>query len=185
MKRNFHVPSVATLAFAFLVLGASRLLIPSMRTAAYESSSNTQTRIAPDFALKSLDGRTVKLSDFRGKFVLLNFWATWCAPCRVEMPWLVELDKKYRPQGLVIVGVSIDDPGEDERVKQFIQERSVAYTILLGNQSVGDAYGGLRFLPETFFIDREGRIIKNTYGIRKQADLEEEIKNLLFGSRIR
>ncbi len=164
---------VMIVALAILIFGAVRRRNSSAHAAA--------AKLAPDFALKSLDGRTVRLSHFRGKFVLLNFWATWCAPCRVEMPWLVELDKKYELQGLAIVGVSMDDAGEEERVKEFIQERSVAYTILMGNQSLGDAYGGLRFLPQIFFIDREGRIVKNTYGLKKQADLEEDAKSLLMG----
>src|ERR1044072_8866631 len=87
---------------------------------------------APDLELKSLDGRTVKLSDFRGKAVLLNFWATYCTPCRVEMPWLVDLYKQYHEQGLEIVGVSMDDDGEEQRVADVVREIKIKYPIVLG-----------------------------------------------------
>ena len=138
-------------------------------------------RPAPDFTLQSLDGRTVRLSDFRGKAVVLNFWATWCAPCRVEMPWLVELSRRYRAQGVEVVGVSLDDPGQEQEVAKFARERNVDYTILLGSNAVGDAYGGARFLPQTFFIDRDGRIVKSTVGITTESDLEKNIRELAQG----
>lgn len=134
---------------------------------------------APDFELRSLDGRALRLSSFHGKPVLLNFWASWCAPCRVEMPWLVELDGQYRPQGVEIVGVSLDDPGEEQDVATFVAERGVHYTILFGNSSVADSYGGARFLPQSFFIDRDGTITKTSFGLVDKRDLEEGIKMLL------
>jgi len=133
---------------------------------------------APDFELKSLDGRAVKLSDFRGKVVVLNFWATWCAPCRVETPWLIDFYRRYKEQGLEVVGVSMDD-GDQEHVADFVKEMGVNYTVLLGNHAVGDAYGGARFLPQTFFIDRNGNIIKHSFGIKSKSDFEEAIKQSL------
>ena len=133
---------------------------------------------APDFELKSLDGRTVKLSDFHGKVVVLNFWATWCAPCRVETPWLVDFYRQYKEQGLEVVGVSMDD-GNQEHVADFAKEMGINYTILMGNHAVGDAYGGLRFLPQTFFIGRDGKIIKHSFGIKSKSDFEEAIKESL------
>jgi peroxiredoxin len=134
---------------------------------------------APDFELRSLDGRTVRLSDFRGKPVLLNFWASWCAPCRVEMPWLVELDQQYRPLGIEIVGVSLDDPGAEQDVAKFVAERGVRYTILIGDSAVADVYGGARFLPQSFFIDRDGTITKTSFGLTDKHELEEGLKKLL------
>jgi|SRR5579863_701474 len=133
---------------------------------------------APDFELSSLNGQRVKLRDFRGKVVLLNFWATWCAPCRVEMPWLVEFYQHYRAQGLEIIGVSVDDNDRD-KVEKFVRDRHVNYTILRKDETVGDAYGGLRFLPQTFFIGRDGKIIERTYGIRAKGDFESDIKAAL------
>lgn len=134
---------------------------------------------APDFELRSLDGRMVQLSTLRGKPVLLNFWATWCAPCRVEMPWLTELDRQYRPQGVEIVGVSLDDPGSERGINKFIAERGIGYTILIGDSSVADVYGGVRFMPQSFFIDRAGKIAKTSLGLTDKHDLEAGLKSLL------
>jgi len=134
---------------------------------------------APDFELPSLDGSHVKLSELRGKPVLLNFWATWCAPCRVEMPWLVELDEKYRDRGLRIVGVSMDDLGETQEVARFAKERGVKYQVLLGDSATADAYGGVRFMPQSFFINPSGKITKTTTGLTDQKDLEAGVKGLL------
>jgi peroxiredoxin len=135
-------------------------------------------KAAPEFALYTLDGRSVKLSSLRGKVVLLNFWATWCAPCRVEMPWLVDFSRRYQGQGLEIVGVSVDD-GDRERVAAFVRARNVNYTIVLKDKAVSDAYGGLRFLPQTFFIGRDGKVVKRTYGVRDKDDFENDIRQAL------
>jgi peroxiredoxin len=133
---------------------------------------------APEFALHTLDGRSIKLSGLRGKVVVLNFWATWCAPCRVEMPWLVDFSRRYQPQGLEIVGVSMDD-GDRDRVAAFVRARDVNYTIVLKDKAVSDAYGGLRFLPQTFFIGRDGKVIKWTYGVRGKDDFEDDIRQAM------
>jgi len=133
---------------------------------------------APAFLLNTLDGRGVKLSDFRGKVVLLNFWATWCAPCRVEMPWLVDFYSRYQAQGLEIVGVSVDDDARD-KVAAFVHARNVNYTIVLKDEGVADAYGGLRFLPQSFFIGRDGNIVKQTFGVRGKEDFENDIRQAL------
>jgi cytochrome c biogenesis protein CcmG/thiol:disulfide interchange protein DsbE len=109
---------------------------------------------------------------------VLNFWATYCAPCRVETPWLTDFYRQYKTQGLEIVGVSMDDGGQ-EQVNDFVKEMNVDYTILIGNHIVGDAYGGTRFLPQTFLIDRQGRIVKSLLGIQSRSDVEENIKQLL------
>jgi len=143
-------------------------------------AGNEQIRQASDFELKSMEGRTVKLSDFRGKAVVLNFWATWCASCRVETPWLIELSKKYKKEGLEVIGVSMDD-GDQNQVANFVQEWKVDYTVLHGTPAVGDQYGGLKFLPQTFFIDRNGKIIKTASGMPSKKDLENEIRQLLQG----
>lgn len=141
-------------------------------------SAGLQMKIAPDFLLTSLDGRSKKLSDYRGKVVLLNFWATWCAPCRVEMPTLVDLYNKYHAQGLEIVGVSLDD-GRQERVARFVSEMKINYPILLGNQSVADLYGGGRLLPQTVFITRNGDILQTMIGMRDRKEFEAAIEQLL------
>jgi peroxiredoxin len=179
MKHSFLILIAVTFAMAMLIYGASRgSRVSKSPTANSAASGDGQSRLAPDFELKSLDGRAVKLSDFRGKAVVLNFWATYCAPCRVETPWLIDFYRQYKTQGLEIVGVSMDDGGQ-QQVSDFVKEMNVNYTILIGNHTVGDAYGGARFLPQTFLIDREGRIVKSVLGIQSKGDFEENINQLL------
>src|SRR5215475_7630391 len=103
---------------------------------------------APDFTLESLDGKNVTLSAYHGRAVLLNFWATWCGPCKIEMPWFVELQKEYGPQGLEIVGVAMDDASKDD-IAKFVKEMGVNYPILIGKEDVGNQYGGVNVLPTT------------------------------------
>ena len=120
----------------------------------------------------------MRLSDFRGKAVLLNFWATWCGPCKIEMPWFVELQKEYGPDGFQIVGVAMDDSSKDD-IAKFAQEMGVNYPVLLGKEAVGDAYGGVPALPESFFISRDGKIVDKIIGLRGRAEIEDSIKKAM------
>jgi peroxiredoxin len=133
---------------------------------------------APDFALQSLDGKTVRLSDFHGKPVVLNFWATWCGPCKIEMPWFVDLQRQYGPAGLQFLGVAMDDASTKD-IAEFAESMKVNYPILIGKDSVGDAYGGVQFLPETFYIDRDGKIIDKAFGLKGRGEIEDAIKKIL------
>jgi thiol-disulfide isomerase/thioredoxin len=133
---------------------------------------------APDFTLESLDGKTVSLSEFKGKAVLVNFWATWCGPCKIETPWLVELQNEYGSQGLQIVGVAMDDSGKDE-IARFAKDMGMNYPVLLGKEAVGEAYGGVPALPESFFIGRDGKIVDKIMGIEGKSDIEASIKKAL------
>src|ERR1035441_697377 len=134
--------------------------------------------IAPDFELASLDGGNVKLSSLRGKAVLLNFWATYCGPCKVEMPWFVELQKEYGPQGFQIVGVAMDDASTED-IAKFTKEMGVNYPILLGKESVSETYGGVGVLPTTFFIDRDGKLIAREFGLQSRSVFVDHIKKAL------
>jgi thiol-disulfide isomerase/thioredoxin len=138
----------------------------------------TQASVAPDFTLQSLDGKSMRLSDLRGKAVLLNFWATWCGPCKVEMPWFVELQKQYGAQGLQIVGVAMDDASKED-IAKFAKDMGVNYPILIGKESVGDEYGGVVALPETFFIGRDGKVVDKIIGLKGKAEIEDTIKKAL------
>ncbi len=133
---------------------------------------------APDFSLESLDGKTMRLSDFRGKAVLLNFWATWCGPCKIEMPWFVDFQKQYGSQGLQIVGVAMDDASKED-IGKFANDMGVNYPILIGKEAVGDQYGGVPALPETFLIARDGKIMDKIIGLRGKAEIEDAIKKAL------
>jgi thiol-disulfide isomerase/thioredoxin len=138
----------------------------------------TQSSPAPDFSLQSLDGKTTRLSDFRGKAVLLNFWATWCGPCKIEMPWFVDLQKEYGAQGLQIVGVAMDDASKED-IAKFAKDMGVNYPILLGKEAVGDEYGGVPALPESFLIARDGKIVDKIIGLRGKAEIEDAVKKAL------
>jgi peroxiredoxin len=140
--------------------------------------ADVEDKVAPDFALQSINGKTVRLSDFRGKAVLLNFWATYCAPCRIEMPWFVELQDRYAAEGLQVVGVAMDDAGPDD-IEKFASELGVNYPILVGGETVGNAYGGVQFLPSTFYIGRDGKVVGKVFGLKTKNEIEENIKKTL------
>jgi peroxiredoxin len=133
---------------------------------------------APDFALESLDGKTMHLSDFRGKAVLLNFWATWCGPCKIEMPWFVDFQKQYGAQGFQIIGVAMDDASKED-ISKFAKDMGVNYPILIGKEAVGDQYGGVPALPETFLIGRDGKIVDKIIGLRGKAEIADSIQEAL------
>jgi peroxiredoxin len=137
-----------------------------------------QGKAAPDFSLPTTTGQTMKLSDFQGKAVLLNFWATWCEPCKVEMPWFVELQKKYGPQGLQVVGVAMDDSSPKD-IAAFAQKMGVNYPILLGKEEVGAQYGGIEYLPSTFYINRDGKVIEHAFGLVSRSEIEANIEKAL------
>lgn len=147
-------------------------------TGSASGASKLQGQLAPDFILTSLDGKTVKLSDFRGKAVLLNFWATWCEPCKIEMPWFVDLQKKYGPQGLQVLGVAMDDASPKE-IAGFAQKLNVNYPVLLGKEAVGDQYGGIPYLPSTFYISRDGKVVDRVFGLVSRSEIESNIQKAL------
>ena len=181
MKRNALIIVALSIVVALLIYAGARYSRPGASAEAAAASlkvSESQGNLAPEFELPKLDGQNVKLSSYRGKAVLINFWATYCAPCKIEMPWLVDLYKQYQPQGFDILGISMDDVGKDE-VERFAKELKVNYTVLQGNEKVGDAYGGIQFLPETFIVDRNGKIVKTLFGIHSESDFEDGIKQAL------
>jgi thiol-disulfide isomerase/thioredoxin len=132
---------------------------------------------APDFALKDAEGHAVRLSDYKGKVVLIDFWATWCGPCKAETPWLIELSEKYKEQGLVVLGVSMDDDWPP--VKAYAAKKGIAYPILLGDKSLTPGYGKLDALPVAYFLDREQRVAAIHTGAGNRRQFEESIKTLL------
>lgn len=177
MKRNALV--FATLLVAIVaMLATGKYLDRTRRHGAAKLVGDVHGVPAPDFELTSLDGKRVKLSDYRGKAVLLNFWATWCSPCKVEMPWFVDLQKKYGNDGLVILGIAMDDT-ETPKIAQFASEMGVNYPVLLGTDQVSEEYGNVQFLPTSFYIDREGKIIAKGAGLLGRNDIEENIRKAL------
>jgi thiol-disulfide isomerase/thioredoxin len=134
--------------------------------------------MAPDFTLKTLDGKDVSLSSMKGKAVMVNFWATWCEPCKIEMPWMVELQEKYRKDGFEIIGVAMDD-SDNKEIAAFAKKMNVNYTILKGSEKVADLYGGLDGLPTNFFLDRNGKVIDSFKGLRSESVIVDDIKKAL------
>jgi thiol-disulfide isomerase/thioredoxin len=132
---------------------------------------------APDFKLQSLDGRDVSLAALKGKVVVVDFWATWCQPCIAEIPGYIELQKKYGPQGFVIVGVSMDNK-KPEVVKAFADKRGVNYPIAMGDDALVEAFGGIEGYPTTFLIDRDGKIRHRKLGMMAHHDYEAIVKQL-------
>ncbi|HLK33911.1 MAG TPA: TlpA disulfide reductase family protein [Terriglobales bacterium] len=177
-RQNLMVVAVVIAAVAAMLIGGEYLVRKGERSGTITAGGPKPGSAAPDFALESLDGKTVHLSDFKGKAVLLNFWATWCTPCRLEMPWFVELQKQYGPEGLEVVGVAMDDASKD-KIAQFAKEMGVNYPVLLGKESVGDEYGGLAYLPTSFYIDRDGKVVERVFGLRSRSDIEDWIKEAL------
>lgn len=133
---------------------------------------------APDFALKDMHGETVRLSDYRGKVVLLDFWATWCGPCKVEEPWFVEFEKMYKDQGFAVVGVSIDEEGWDV-VKPYVEQKKINFRVLLQSGKMDPLYEGIEAWPTTFLIDRVGKIVFTQVGVGSKQKFEETIQQLL------
>lgn len=138
-----------------------------------------ERRAAPDFALKDVNGATLRLSDYKGKVVLLDFWATWCGPCKVEIPWFIQFEQKYKDKGFAVLGVSMDEDGWNA-VKPFMEDHKMNYRIALGNDQVSDLYGGIESMPTTLLIDRSGKIAKVHIGLETdRSGFENEITNLL------
>jgi peroxiredoxin len=133
---------------------------------------------APNFKLRDTRGTTVRLADYRGKVVLLGFWATWCIPCKAEIPWFNEFGKEYQQRGFAVLGVSLDASGSNV-VMQFAARQKIGYRILLSDEPTVRQYGGLHALPETLLIDREGRIAAKHVGVWSKTDYEREIGVLL------
>jgi len=132
-----------------------------------------------DFTLKDMNGQDVRLSDLKGQVVLLNFWATWCAPCRLEIPWFVEFQEKYKGKGLRVVGISVDDP--PEALPPFASRFKINYPVLVGSdrEDVQTAYGPIFGVPTTFIIGRDGRICIKHIGQVAKEQFENEIRSLL------
>jgi thiol-disulfide isomerase/thioredoxin len=173
--RNPLALVVVAVALAAMLYFASHMTRRSGEEPPHILGKSTQ---APNFTLESLDGKNVSLSDLRGKAVLLNFWATWCGPCKIETPWLVELQKEYGAQGLQVVGIAMDDSGKDD-IEKFAKDMGVNYPVLLGKEAVGDAYGGVPALPESFFIGRNGKIVERIIGLKGRGEIEDAIKKAL------
>jgi cytochrome c biogenesis protein CcmG/thiol:disulfide interchange protein DsbE len=170
MMAEMRVPKIAStlavsvlLACAVLAIGCSKRPVAKNRKA------------APEFSLKDANGQTVHLADYQGKVVLLDFWATWCGPCKVEIPWFMEFETQFKGQGFAVLGVSMDEDGWAV-IKPYVRDRKMNYRVLLGDDKVSASYGGLDALPTTLLIDRGGNIASVHEGVSMG---KEEFKNAI------
>jgi cytochrome c biogenesis protein CcmG/thiol:disulfide interchange protein DsbE len=158
------------------------------------AASPLVSKPAPDFTLEDLEGRKVSLSSYKGKAVLLNFWATWCGPCKLETPWIIELRNQYAAQGFEVLGISTE--GEDltpedkaglarqkDAVTKFAQQLKVPYPMLLNGDTISKTYGGLDAMPTSFYVDRNGTVIAAQMGLTSKDEMEANIKKALGASK--
>jgi cytochrome c biogenesis protein CcmG/thiol:disulfide interchange protein DsbE len=151
------------------------------------SASSVAGKPEPDLKLKDLDGKDVSLADLKGKVVLVNFWATWCDPCRVEIPWLIEVQAKYGSRGFTVVGIAMDDEGksavapfvEKERFDVSGQQLPMSYPIWLGSDEAADKFGGILGYPTSFLISRDGKQVEKYQGLLNYDQLVKDIESQL------
>lgn len=203
MKRNYWVIAVVLAALALMAWSGyvnyrsrqriasappSAMLVPDTGSnqsvqqdvAGDEGLPRLQGHYAPNFTLQNVEGKKVTLSDYRGKAVLINFWATWCAPCKIEMPWFVALHDQYAHEGFEILGVSEDDSTVSRtQIAKFGQEEKINYPLLMGTDAVSRKYGGVEFLPTSYFVGRDGKVVAETAGLVPKAEVEANIKKAL------
>lgn len=181
---------VLTVAMLTAIMFLAHLAGRGARTSDARAEKRSQTSAAsglPDFTLKDLDGRDESLGQFKGKVVLVNFWATWCGPCRIEIPWLMDLQEKYGSKGFTILGVAMDEEGKSavvpfvqkERFKLGTTSQPMNYPILIGNDDAAEKFGGLVGLPTTILISRDGRQVKRVDGLLSYGEMDKAIQSLL------
>src|SRR5580704_3621655 len=165
-------------------------LVPAPGSGTPQSVSPLDGKPAPAFALNDLSGNKVSLESYRGKAVLINFWATWCGPCRLETPWIVALRNKYAAQGFEVLGVDTegDDLGKNDKAGwakataaagKFVAEEKIPYPVLLDGDSISHDYGGLDNLPTSYFVDRKGVVVAAQVGLTSESDIESKIEKAL------
>jgi len=140
-------------------------------------------KLAPNFSLQDATGKTVKLSEYRGKVVLLNFWATWCGPCKIEIPWFIDFQQQYKDRDFAVLGLSMDDDGW-KSVKPYVEQKKINYRVMIATEELANLYGGVDSLPTTFMIDRAGRIAATHEGLVSKSEYETEIQDLLNGKAL-
>lgn len=161
-----------------VIIGIFSLLAFSLSGQVFSQTGyESQERMASDFTLQTIEGETLSLSDFKGKVIILDFWATHCPPCRQEIPNFVKLYNKYEDKGLVVVGISLDHSAEN--VRKFCQKNGVNYPVVMGNEELVKRYGGIRYIPTTFVVDRKGNITKKFVGFTAMEVFDKEIEKHL------
>jgi thiol-disulfide isomerase/thioredoxin len=179
MRVRWIAATLGALALALLTLNTSDLWFDAAHATAGGACPANAKPANLNFSLKDTDGKNVKLSDHKGKVILLDFWATWCVPCKMEIPWFVEFQKKYGASGLQVIGVSVDDTAE--LLRPYVKDMKMNYLVLQGlhHDDIQNAYGPLWGIPVTAIISRDAKICVKHAGISSKENFEKEIKSLL------
>jgi len=180
MSKRWIVAAVAAVGLAAVAING--LGVPSSRSATGEATGACDPNAKPanfNFTMKDVNGNDVKLSSYKGQVILLDFWATWCGPCKLEIPWFTEFQQKYKDRGFTVIGISSDD--ELAALKPFVTQYKMNYPVLqgLGRDDVHEAFGPVPGLPTTLLIGRDGRICKKHIGLAPKAEFEKDILGLL------
>jgi peroxiredoxin len=166
--------AAAGAVLALFLAGCSK----SSREAEANIKPESNRKKAPGFSLKDASGDTVNLADYKGKVVLVNFWATWCGPCEVEIPWFIEFEQKYKDRDFAVLGISMDDDGW-KSVRPYIASHKINYRVVIGSEVVSQQFGDIESLPTSFILDRQGRIAANHVGLVDKRDYSNEIIKLI------
>jgi thiol-disulfide isomerase/thioredoxin len=185
MKKGILI-TAGVIALLAIMVWADRKFPPASAPAAGMGTPNTPTD-APTIALKDLKDQDVTMAQYKGKVVLVNFWATWCAPCKVEIPWMIEFQQKYAARGFTILGVSMDEEGkkvvqpflDKERFDVNGQKEAMNYPILFGDDSIGEKFGGIMGLPTSMLFNRDGKKIRTIVGLVNHDDISKVIEGML------
>lgn len=165
---------IVFIALGVLILIAAAFILNKQPAVSKDAGSGKK---APEFSLKDTNGMEKKLSDFGGKVIILDFWATWCPPCRQEIPHFISLYDQYKDQGLEIIGIALDQ--DTGKIAAFTAENKINYTVLVGDGKISDLYGGIAAIPTTFILDKENNIRKKYIGYNEKEVFEKDIKELL------
>ena len=187
MRGKFVAALTITGFLALVLVGCGQKASEKAGSGASDGASPRAAATEANLAIPTLDGSTATLDQYKGKVVLVNFWATWCDPCKTEIPWLIDFNHKYGPKGLVILGIAMDDEGKKAvgpwvASKSFDvngQQAKMDYPILLGNDKIADKFGGILGLPTSMLYSRDGRKIKTIVGLINYQDLSKALENQL------
>ena len=174
MVKNFLIPAVLFL----MLFNCGNVLKTSYTLADGIEDGQTDKQKAPDFTLYDTGGKEITLSDYAGKVVILDFWATWCGPCRMSIPDLVSIQSKYKDD-LVVIGISLDDNGTQTNIPSVVESLGINYPVVFGTMQVVNDYGNINAIPTSFIIDQSGNIIKTYVGLVPKETIEDELKKLL------
>ncbi len=186
--KGVFIAIIAALAVGALAAHGQGELVPDSASGSAEFKTPLKGKPAPGFTLEDLNGRKVSLASYKGKAVLINFWATWCAPCKIEMPWLIELRNRYAAQGFEVLGISVDDLDPDnpqklseekKEIARFAEQMHIPYPVLIGGDALSKPYDGLDALPVSYFVDRNGTVVAAEMGLGSKEEMEGNIKKAL------